>query len=65
LYARHKLHALTAGRFSPSSFSQSKSGDLFVRYIEHFGLTDELRRLSPNSVTCRPLPAAYNERPTS
>jgi hypothetical protein len=129
LYERHKFHALTGGRFSPSSFSQSKSGgytsdangdgicdswdrlcegiatgevdaafqacswglfqvlgmwwdelgytspfalawtcvqsegdqlDLFVRYIEHFGLADELRRLSPNPVTCRPFAAAYN-----
>lgn len=129
LYERHKFHAFTGGQFSPSSFSQSKSGGyttdangdgiidswdrlceaiatgevdaafqacswgmfqvmgmwsdelgyaspfalawtcvqsegdqlhLFVRYIEHFGLADELRQLSPNPVTCRAFAAAYN-----
>ncbi len=129
LYERHKFHRQTGGGFSPSSFSQGKSGgyttdangdgiidswdrlceaiatgeidaafqscswglfqvmgewwdelgyvspfalawtcvqsegdqlELFVRYIEHFGLADELRQLSPNPVTCRPFAAAYN-----
>lgn len=129
LYERHKFHRQTAGRFSPSSFSQSKGGgytsdangdgiidswdrlceaiatgevdaafqscswglfqvmgewwdelgypspyalawtcaqsegdqlELFIRYIEHFGLADELRQLSPNPVACRPFAAAYN-----
>jgi hypothetical protein len=130
LYERHLFHRMTGGRFSPSSFSQSKSGgytndgngdgivdswdrlceaiatgevdaafqscswglfqvlgqwwdeldypspfalawtcaqsegdqlELFIRYIEHFRLQDELRQLSPNPITCRPFAAAYRQ----
>lgn len=34
--------------------------ELLVRYIEHFGLADELRELTSNPATCRPFAAAYN-----
>lgn len=33
---------------------------MFVRYVEHYELEDELRRLSPNLITCCPFAAAYN-----
>lgn len=34
--------------------------ELFVRYIEHFGLQDELRAITSNPETCRAFAAAYN-----
>lgn len=40
--------------------SEGDQLDLFIRYVEHFGLTDELRQISPNPVTCRPFAAAFN-----
>jgi hypothetical protein len=40
--------------------SEGDQLEVFVRYVEHFGLADELRRLSPNPLTCRPFAAAYN-----
>jgi hypothetical protein len=43
-----------------SAQSEGDQLEMFVRYVEHFDLQDELRRLSPNPVTCRPFAAAYN-----
>ncbi|MGJ0236997.1 N-acetylmuramidase domain-containing protein [Novosphingobium fluoreni] len=43
-----------------SAQSEGDQLEMFVRYVEHFGLTDELRQLSPNPVTCRAFAAAYN-----
>ena len=40
--------------------SEGDQLELFIRYIEHFRLQDELRLLSPNPVTCRPFAAAFN-----
>lgn len=34
--------------------------ELMVRYVEHFGLADELRALSADPATCRAFAAAYN-----
>lgn len=34
--------------------------EMLVRYIEHFGLQDELRALSSSPVSCRAFAAAYN-----
>lgn len=34
--------------------------EMLVRFIEHFGLQDELRALSSNPVSCRAFAAAYN-----
>lgn len=36
--------------------------ELFCRYIEHFGLVDELRELSTNPDDCRAFAKAYNGR---
>lgn len=129
LYERHLFHRMTGGRYSPSSFSQSKAGgytndanrdgivdswdrlceaiatgevdvafqscswgafqvlgqwwdelgypspysmawtsvqsegdhlEMFIRYIQVFGLADELRRLSTNPADCAPFARAYN-----
>lgn len=43
-----------------SAQSEGDQLEMFVRYVEHFDLQDELRRLSPNPVTCGPFAAAYN-----
>lgn len=34
--------------------------EMLVRYIEHFGLQDELRSITSDPATCRPFAAAYN-----
>lgn len=40
--------------------SEGDQLELMVRYIEHFGLADELRALSSNPASCAPFAAAYN-----
>jgi hypothetical protein len=40
--------------------SEGAHYDLFCRYIEHFGLEDELRALSSNPADCRAFAKAYN-----
>lgn len=40
--------------------SEADQLEVAVRYIEHFGLADELRELTGNPATCAPFAAAYN-----
>lgn len=42
--------------------AQDEAGqlDLLCRYIEHFGLQDEMRAITSNPETCRAFAAAYN-----
>jgi len=40
--------------------SEAAHYELFARYIEHFGLQDELALLSSNPADCRPFAKAYN-----
>jgi len=40
--------------------SEGDQLELFIRYVEHFHLQDELRAISTDPVTCRPFAAAYN-----
>jgi len=42
--------------------SEAGHYELFCRYIEHFGLTDELAALSTNPDDCRAFAKAYNGR---
>jgi hypothetical protein len=40
--------------------SEGDQLELMIRYIEHFGLADELRALTSNPASCAPFAAAYN-----
>jgi len=40
--------------------SEGDQLEVFIRYVEHFRLQDELRDLTSNPATCRPFAAAYN-----
>ncbi len=44
------------------SCAQDEAGqlELLCRYIEHFDLQDEMRRITSNPDSCRPFAAAYN-----
>jgi len=43
-----------------SAQSEGDQLEMFIRYVEHFRLQDELRLLSTDPATCRPFAAAYN-----
>lgn len=43
-----------------SAQSEGDHLEMFARYIEHFGLQDELRAITSNPETCKPFAAGYN-----